>query len=179
MNPFRLALLGAPGTGKTHIARDIIAALADVKPVAGQRRVVVEDDPLTGGTAASPADRIPLEAFDLILLMGTDLVTGNIAYEADTAIRSRLTANGLAFRVIYGRGDDRLQNALNAISTANGVTSIRRRTESGRTAAQTAPGPALRSASDRWAWSCDKCSDPACEHALFTKLLTDRAARVA
>ena len=50
-------------------------------------------------------------------------------------------------RVVYGRGPERLTNALIALK-------------------QMQPRVAERT----WTWSCDKCSDPECEHRLFTSL---------
>jgi hypothetical protein len=54
-------------------------------------------------------------------------------------------------KVIYGHGDQRLKQALDAI-----------RTPSGRS-------------TGTWRWPCEKCSDPQCEHRLFSDLgLTGR-----
>ena len=53
------------------------------------------------------------------------------------------------YRVVYGAGADRLQNALAAIDAALSP----------------------RAPARGWAWSCDKCSDPDCEHRLFSQLL--------
>jgi nicotinamide riboside kinase len=75
----------------------------------------------------------------------------------DILLRAALARAGVAYRVIYGHGPQRLQNAL--------------------TAMEAMPADARR-ASGQWglntgrqAWSCDTCSDPVCEHRLFTGLL--------
>jgi hypothetical protein len=58
--------------------------------------------------------------------------------------------------VVYGSGGERLANALRAIGMAPSP----------------APAPGAASA---WIWRCDKCSDPACEHQLFSRLAGGRA----
>lgn len=73
----------------------------------------------------------------------------------DALLRAMLQEAGIGYRVIYGRGAERLASALDAIASITGV----------------APAPAVRS---EWSWSCDKCSDPQCEHRLFTRLTEPR-----
>lgn len=180
MNPFRLALLGAPGTGKTRLAAELATALASMTLAPGQRLVVVEDDPagkhLAGEARAVSATASGLAAFDLILLMGLDLDSCGKAYETDAAIRTLLATAGLPFRVVYGRGEERLRNALAAISSTNAKAVTARRLSLGDGGQEAA---VIKSSPARWIWSCDKCSDPACEYALFTNLRIDRADRVA
>jgi nicotinamide riboside kinase len=69
----------------------------------------------------------------------------------DAHVRRALTEAGTDFTVIYGSGTARLQSALRAVN-----------------AAQATSWP--RTATD-WVWPCDKCSDPGCEHRLFTDRL--------
>jgi nicotinamide riboside kinase len=66
----------------------------------------------------------------------------------DALVRSILRESDIPFRVVYGRGPDRLAHALDAIGAGEG------RAEAGN-----------------WAWNCEKCSDPQCEHKLFTRML--------
>ena len=73
----------------------------------------------------------------------------------DSLLRRQLADGGLPFKVIYGSGEERLNNALQAIGMA--------------AATARAPSPASRT-SARWVWACDKCSDPECEHRLFSRL---------
>ena len=80
----------------------------------------------------------------------------------DALVRAALTRAGLPFTVIYGEGADRLTNAWNAIN------SIAERAE--RTGAVSRNG----TESQAWNWPCEKCSDPDCEHRLFTDLLAGR-----
>jgi nicotinamide riboside kinase len=58
----------------------------------------------------------------------------------------------IAFSMVYGRGEARSHAALQAIGYALGSP----------------PSEAPRS---RWKWPCEKCSDPECEHRLFSALL--------
>jgi len=77
----------------------------------------------------------------------------------DTLLRGALSRSGVTWQVIYGHGPARLDNALNAIySIANNDLMTL------GTGQKT-----LKSAA--WSWSCEKCSDPGCEHRLFTDLL--------
>jgi nicotinamide riboside kinase len=71
----------------------------------------------------------------------------------DAQVRELLGKAGIGYRVVYGTGEERLRNALAAID------------------ASLAPKSAARS----WIWQCDKCSDPDCEHRLFTGLTARRS----
>ncbi|MBC7435803.1 MAG: ATP-binding protein [Bdellovibrionales bacterium] len=73
----------------------------------------------------------------------------------DSLVRAALERAGIVFKVVYGTGRERLANALLAM------------------AASTAMREGLLA---NWSWSCDKCSDPECEHRLFTGLLRSKAA---
>ena len=99
--------------------------------------------------------------YDVTLLTGLDLpwvADGlqrdgpHVREPVDTLVREMLDGAGVAYRVIYGSGRERLASALAAID------------------ASLAPRPAVRD----WVWQCDKCSDPDCEHRLFTQLLGQR-----
>ncbi len=69
----------------------------------------------------------------------------------DALVRSALARGNVPYRTIYGIGEERLRNAMTSIAPPERE-------------AQTRP----------WAWSCEKCSDPDCEHRLFTSMLADR-----
>ena len=80
------------------------------------------------------------------LLMGLDLAPPSPQQsEADAALREQLRAQGIAYGVVYGRDGQRLRNALRLIE----------------------PEAEQRR---NWNWVCEKCSDPECEHRLFTGL---------
>ncbi|MBS0341845.1 MAG: hypothetical protein JSS56_15085 [Proteobacteria bacterium] len=66
---------------------------------------------------------------------------------------------GIGFSVLYGDAQARVDGAWRLIAPLLGL----------------APSQDLRAGStSRWSWSCDKCSDPACEHRLFQDLLQGR-----
>jgi nicotinamide riboside kinase len=77
----------------------------------------------------------------------------------DALVREALARAGVSYRTVYGQGPDRLANALAAIAPA-------------------LPGGARDKGADEqgrpWVWTCDKCSDPDCEHRLFTSLARER-----
>jgi nicotinamide riboside kinase len=99
--------------------------------------------------------------YDLTLLLGLDLpwvadglqrIGAQVREPVDALIRKALADAGLPYRVVYGQGAERVANTLAAIDAAS-------------TTSQPAAGSA------RWQWNCDKCSDPQCEHRLFTSKL--------
>lgn len=103
---------------------------------------------------------------DLTLLMGLDLpwVPDGLFRDSplvrdatDALLRRELQDAGLAFQTVYGHGERRLQQALRAMGTALGRSLV-------------VEDPAL--ANGLRPWSCDNCSDPDCEHRLFTGLLS-------
>ena len=80
--------------------------------------------------------------------MGLDLAEPSPAQLlADQLLRSDLGRGNTGFRVVYGRGNARLVNALRAL------------------------GATERTAETTWRYECDKCSDPQCEHRLVSGLL--------
>jgi nicotinamide riboside kinase len=96
--------------------------------------------------------------YDVTLLTGLDLpwVADGLQRDGphvrgpvDAQVREALDKHGIAYRVVYGSGEERLRNALTAID------------------ASLAPRSAVRN----WIWQCDKCSDPDCEHHLFRSLV--------
>jgi len=100
--------------------------------------------------------------YDLTLVTGLDLpwVDDGLHRDAtsrdrvDELVRTLLDRAGVPYRVVYGTGRDRLRNALAALPV------------------ELAPRPAGDAGSLRaWKWQCDKCSDPECEHRLFTSLV--------
>ncbi|MGZ5846967.1 MAG: AAA family ATPase [Ramlibacter sp.] len=99
--------------------------------------------------------------YGLTLVTGLDLPwvadglqrTGpQVRAPADALVRDALHKAGVAYRVVYGRGEERTRNALAPVLALLG---------------ESPPQPPRPR---RWASACDKCSDPACEHRLFTAL---------
>lgn len=98
--------------------------------------------------------------YDLTLVTGLDLpwvADGlqrdgpHVREPVDELVRTTLERAGVGYRVVYGAGPERLANALAAVDAALGV-------------------PRAAPPERAWVWSCDKCSDPDCEHRLFSRL---------
>jgi nicotinamide riboside kinase len=78
----------------------------------------------------------------------------------DALVRAALVRGGVSYAVVHGRGTERLANAWRALNLM---------------ALPDDSQPAERIAdSTAWRWSCDKCSDPECEHRLFSDLVARR-----
>jgi len=153
----KIAIAGAPSTGKSPLA----AALGQALQASGSQAVV---------TVATPPFATDLAGHDLVLLTGLEpasqarsaaaCMAAAAQEAADHAIRTALASAGISYRVMYGTADQRLAQALDAVNPPS-------------------PGPQRTSAARRgkgaWAWVCDKCSDPTCEHRLLSDLLAQRA----
>lgn len=96
---------------------------------------------------------------EVVLLAGLDLPSALGAEAQDASIRTRLQSAGVAFHVVYGTGPQRLRSALQALASAGVLAAgVVEREDDGAQARRP------------WTWSCEKCSDPDCEHRLFTRL---------
>lgn len=123
-----------------------------------------------------PAAIEGMRRFDLVLLAATDLpwVADGLQRSSpaqrtafDACLRAALARAGIAHQVIYGLGQERLRNAQRALHASGRLPDG---VGMGWTCDDEAEG--LR----RWSWTCEKCSDPQCEHRLFTEALRLRAA---
>ena len=162
--PLRIAVFGAARTGRSRLVAELLSALASTRP----QPLVTEGALSSQGLpllAISPAYDISASAPDLILLTGLDLVAPGALPDQqaaeDARLRQALQAAGLGWRVVYGQGAKRTQNALQAL-------------------AEVAPWAWAAAVSEaevgRWqrlAANCEKCGDAACEHRLFTGLPRD------
>ena len=101
------------------------------------------------------------------LLMGLDLPgLGPEQQRADSELRQALSLTQNPFRIVYGLGVHRLNNALLAL----GLKEVNTAAWQDRERSQ------FNINGGRDTWVCNDCSDPACEHKLFTRLLTQRSA---
>lgn len=157
-----VAVIGAERSGKTELANTLAARLQE-------HAVAVADGTLLGAAVMREwenGDRsLHAEAWQAqrsyahTLLMGLDLPSPADLDPAslwrreriDDLLRAALVDAGIPFAVVHGQGHERLGNALRALGLA-------------------APERPRRIAPR----DCDKCSDPACEHRLFTDLLSQR-----
>jgi hypothetical protein len=71
----------------------------------------------------------------------------------DTLLRLRLSEAQIGYQVVYGLGEQRLQNAMHCIASP-----------------AIFQGAAGQISNKKWTWVCDKCSDADCEHKLFSQL---------
>jgi nicotinamide riboside kinase len=83
----------------------------------------------------------------------------------DTLVRQALDRAGISYRVVYGQGQQRLDNALLALGMPGEDEAARLTRESAQHAIN----------QGRTVWQCNECSDPDCEHRLFTGLLARRS----
>ena len=151
-----IVLLGAPHTGAQALA------------LALQQRMAPDSAQIVAATAAVH----PTAA--LSLLMGLDLpypADERPAQEAaDAQLRSALQDAGVSYQVVYGLGEKRIENALLAIEK---IASSAYPSSARATFGSKSNDPATRLR----ALNCEKCSDPECEHRLFTALAGLRNAR--
>lgn len=169
-----VALLGGPSTGKRTLARQLREALdaqglaevviADASALMAAARYEIRFHDRSLWPAALAAQR----RIGLSLLMGLDLPgvpdgpsgdTPAWREATDALLRRELQAAGIPFQTVYGQGAGRLQAALRAVGAALGRGLL-------------PDDPLLREGSGRWA--CEACSDPDCEHRLFSALLARR-----
>jgi nicotinamide riboside kinase len=158
MTVLKIALTGAPNTGKSQLA----AALNRALQASEENAFVV--------VANTPALLAGLARNDLTLLMGlqtpekSQFPTGTQEAE-DLFIRAALAHAAVPYRVIYGTGEERLAQALHAARRLLPRTEKLLRPNSYANTPKTSA----------WVWICDKCSDSQCEHRLLTALLAQRA----
>jgi nicotinamide riboside kinase len=110
------------------------------------------------------------QGFDTTLVTGLDLpwVADGLQRDGphvrgpvDTLVRQALERGSLRYRVVYGHGLQRLNNALLALGLPGEDEAAWRTRENGQYALNEGRTP----------WLCEKCSDADCEHRLFTGLL--------
>jgi len=185
----RVAILGAPGSGKTALARalrdqdwpDFSAVALLPSPTAvgseqassqpsdrpGERTSTLPSDPASDGPADARPGLLLCDAPPLawVLAGAADAPAFGcvLLLEGGTAptlgLRQTLSTRGLAYASLHGPASAQQEQARSAILHA---------LRAPRHASQTErPGS--------WQWCCDSCSDAACEHRLFSALLADKA----
>lgn len=139
----RIAVLGADRALCTGLAQE----LARLRPQA----------------SAWAGDHLPQNpAFDLTLLCAQDRPG-----PAEMRLRAALADAGLAFQVLYGPPAARLRSALNAIDL---IAASAYPEGAKATFPLKEPDCAGAQRQRLRALGCEKCSDPVCEHRLFTAL---------
>lgn len=140
-------------------APDVV--IADTTPL----MVAIYSEMLFGDPSLQPMAQAHQRGYDVTLLTGLDIpwvADGlqrdgpHVREPVDARVRAALTQAGVNFRVVYGSGETRLRNALAAIDSAWAER----------------PASTMAPLNGR----CEKCSDPDCEHKLFSDLLARGAA---
>ncbi|PUE30518.1 AAA family ATPase [Limnohabitans sp. Jir72] len=112
--------------------------------------------------------------YDITLVTGLDLPWvadalprdgAHVSGPVDTLVRHALERSGIHYRVVYGQGPQRLNNALLALGLQGEDEQARQLREQAQFAIN----------QGRTTWQCNECSDPECEHKLFTGLLKQRS----
>ena len=150
--------------GQVPEAADFLGGLErlEIRPRSGELTIDVAYDLLFQDTSLYACALEHQRIYDLTLVTAPDIdwqadgfQRDGIATRAavDRKLRSVLQGSAIPYAVICGTGEARTQSALDAIAHW-----------------QRTPRP--RNTHDtEWKWSCDTCSDPQCEHRLFSRLL--------
>jgi HTH-type transcriptional repressor of NAD biosynthesis genes len=183
-NTRRVAILGADKTGKTWLVKALAPTFAQL----AHGWTFADSTPLLNAALAEqrfndttlyPMALAQQAQFDFTLLMGLDGAWLQEPQDSDspknsqdaakrshtdTLLRQALNRAGLAFQVVYGQGPQRLNNALLALGLpSQDLAALEMREQSQFAIHQ-----------GRTVWQCNDCSDPECEHRLFTGLLAQR-----
>ena len=156
----KVALLGAHADAAWRLADRLILALAES---AIEARVVAFD-----AAAASAMTESDPPCFDAIFLMGLRSSDKAALSQraADELMRAALRQTGTGYQVIYGSDEESLAQVMRAIEKLKVASPI--------PAAPSKQNLRGHGGVAGWVWSCDKCSDPQCEHRLLTTLLEQR-----
>ncbi len=139
--------------------------VADTAPL----MVAVYSDLLFGDKSLYPMALEHQRLYDLTLLTGLDLPWvadglqrdgAHVREPVDRLVRAALDGAGIPYRIVYGTGPSRLANALYAINSI-----------AVRAYGTGARGQFRSNNVTTRPWTCGKCSDPDCEHQLFSALL--------
>ena len=114
------------------------------------------------------------QQFDITLLTGFDLPWvadglqrdgAHVREPVDQKIRQLLSTANVRYQVVYGLGDQRLDNALFCIAreAAKHASELAQRLHQALARSETLP---------QWTGPCETCGDGECEHRLFTRLVT-------
>ena len=162
----RVDAAGASAISKPGTASHVI--VADSTPLV----TAIYSDLLFGDRSLYNLALTHQRGYDLTLMTGLDLPwvadglqrDGERTREAvDSLLRAALDRGSLGYQVVYGAGPARLTNALRAIISIATYAYGTRATA--RITSETLEKKEI------WTWPCDKCSDPDCEHRLFSQLL--------
>ena len=144
---------------------DVRLLVADTTPL----MVAVYSDYLFGDRSLYPFALEHQRSYHLTLLTGLDLPWvadglqrdgAHVREPVDALVRAALDGAGISYRIVYGSGTARLDNAFFAINSAATCGGIKNAQAIFRSENVTSRP-----------WACEKCSDPDCEHKMFSGLL--------
>ena len=166
-------LVGAPHSG----VHELLAALtAELGVHKAQLHPLMQALPSADSVLPAHPQAPLLQPVPITLLTGLDWPCPPAEQEnrehRDAELRRQLQASGTPYRVVYGSTARRLTTALAAAqalqaptqSTALSLTRAPVGSADGRDEDNDQGRLKMRS------WGCEKCSDPVCEHRLFTSL---------
>jgi nicotinamide riboside kinase len=149
---------------------DAAWVVADTTPL----MTAVYSDLLFGDERLYPMALAHHKHYQHTLLTGLDLPWvadglqrdgAHVRAPVDRLVRQALARAGIGYRVVYGQGHQRLNNALLALGLEG----------EDEAAWQTREDAQFAINQGRTVWQCNECSDPDCEHKLFTGLLAKRS----
>lgn len=177
---------------QANVARLQLALVAAARERVGPSGwLVVDTTPLQtavysqhyfGDTTLCPHAQQQQHAFDVTLLMGLDLpwqADGHLRdgpttqLAVDALLREQLQASGTRHHLVYGTGSARTAAALQAVARAL-PTGCAAQAVIKTEAEKLYPASAGRQKSLKYQSACESCSDPDCEHLLFTRLVQRR-----
>lgn len=166
-------LVGAPHSG----VHELLEALtAELGVHTAQLHPLMQALPSADSTLPASPEASLLPPVPITLLTGLDWpcppAEQDNREQCDAELRRQLQASGTPYRVVYGSTARRLTSALAAAqalqapppSTALSLTRAPVGSADGRDEDDDQGRLKMRS------WGCEKCSDPVCEHRLFTSL---------
>ena len=166
-------LVGAPHSGVHELLEALTAKLGVHK---AQLHPLMQALPSADSVLPAHPQASLLQPVPITLLTGLDWpcppAEQDNREQCDAELRRQLQASGTPYRVVYGSTARRLTSALAAAqalqapaqSTAASLTRAPIGSADGRDEGDDQVPFKMRS------WGCEKCSDPVCEHRLFTSL---------
>ena len=166
MSPLRrIAIVGAESTGKSWLAESLTQVLAQRGEAVQWVPEVLRSWCERAGRTPEPHEQMAIahsQGLDLPWVAdGLQRDGPHVRGPVDTMVRQALDCHGLRYRVVYGQGHQRLNNALLALRLPGEDEAAWRTRENAQYALNEGRTP----------WLCEKCSDADCEHRLFTGLL--------
>ena len=112
---------------------------------------------------------------DLVFLLASR-VADERALAVESATRAELSARHWAYHVLCGDLATVLPQAVGLIGLFHSGLSPSMAPEQAPEAIDASKKASGGQTSGSWVWACDKCSDPGCEQALLTRLISQRTA---